>query len=151
MFLDKAFDHYKKLHRSGAAHIAITSTEDCYWMIDGYSAHKVPKNLMELNPEIFKSFPGDIMDMVAKADAGDELKSTGLVKKENMREILPFVSAGANPFTIWFNKKLLDTFPKEITLVGTEPLKPASVKYLGDTIGLILPIRHPKDDISLFL
>lgn len=151
MFLDKAFDHYRKLHRGGATHIAITSTEGCYWLIDGYSAHRVPTKLMELNPEIFKAFPGDIMDMVAKADAGDELKYTGLVKKEKTLEILPFVSVGANPFTIWFNKKLLDTFPKAITLVGTEPLKPAAVKYLGDTIGLILPIRHQKDDISLFL
>jgi hypothetical protein len=147
----KALDHYRKLFREGDSHISFVKEDKIYWLIDNRCVHKIPENEMELNPAIFKPFPGNLAEIIQKAEAGTDLFQTGLVKYQKNREaIIPFVSKGDTPFTIWFNKSLFDTFPSEISLKGTSPIEPAAVQDHGVTIGIILPVRNDRDDITLF-
>jgi len=142
----KSLDHIRKMYRSGAK-VAITEDGDFYWLIDGYTAHRIPKKEMELNPALFQPFKIDIMrGMVKEAESGLQLKDTGLTQKTSTKTLVPFVSEDQeNRFTIWFQKMLLNLFPTESTLYGTGPLKPAAVKMYGETIGILLPCRNLSD------
>ena len=156
----KALDYFRKLYRSGNQSTAIIDKGDFYWLMDGYTVHKIPKNGMELNPAIFKPYPDpEQMDkIVKKAESGVCLKETGLIKREpHTYSLIPFVSdsgitsSSEKAFTIWFRKQLLDTFQPEISLCGTGSSDPAAVKESGETIGIIFPVRSPKEDITPFI
>lgn len=150
MSYNKCFDYYKKLYRSGRR-ILIAKHKGFYWITDGYVAHKVPENEMELNPQIFTPFDGDIPGMAKKAEGGLFLAETGLLKHTGSKSIVPFTTAAENNFTIWFDKSLLSTFPNGISLYGTAPIEAAAVKGVTGTIGIILPCRNLKDDITPFI
>lgn len=152
----KALDYFRKLHRNGDPGVAIIEKADFYWLMDGYTVHKIPKVGMELNPAIFKPYPnpGQMDEIVKKAETGVYLKETGLIKRSpHLPSLIPFVSASdsATPFTIWFRKQFLDTFQSGISLFGTGSSDPAAVKESGETIGIILPVRNPKEDITPFI
>ena len=151
----KSLDHIRKMYRSGAK-VAITEDGDFYWLIDGYTAHRIPKKETELNPALFQPFEINILrGMVKEAESGVQLKDTGLSQKSktSTKLLVPFVSEDQdNRFTIWFQKMLLDLFPSESTLYGTGPLKPAAVKVYEETIGILLPCRNLTDiDIYDFM
>lgn len=151
----KSLDHILKMHRSGSK-VTIADIGDFYWLIDGYTAHRIPKKEMELNPALFQPFESDILQSIIKdAESGNQLKDTGLTQKvkTSIKVLVPFVSEDQdNGFTIWFQKMLLNLFPAESALFGTGPLKPAAVKMHGETIGILLPCRNLSDiDIYDFM
>lgn len=151
----KSLDHILKMHRSGSK-VTITDIGDFYWLIDGYTAHRIPKKEMELNPAIFQPFEIKILQRIVKdAELGVQLKDTGLAQKTKMstKLLVPFISEDQdNRFTIWFQKMLLNLFPAESSLYGTGSLEPAAVKMHGETIGILLPCRNFSDiDIYDFM
>jgi hypothetical protein len=149
---NKTMDYFRKLHR-GINHISLVEDENSYWLIEGYTVHKVPKNQMELNPAIFKPFSADLPNIIQRAESGVPLKSTGLMRKENHagEVIIPFISESEESFTEWFRKALLDTFDPGFSLKSVGPLEPAAVQYAGETVGIILPVRCSDIDIKPFL
>lgn len=149
---NKTMDYFRRLHR-GINRISLVEDGNSYWLIEGYTVHKVPKNQMELNPAIFKPFPSDLPEIICKAESGLPLKSTGLIRKKDSASdaIIPFISESENPFTAWFKKTLLDTFDPGFSLRSAGPLEPAAVQYAGETAGIILPVRCSDIDIKPFL
>lgn len=148
---NKTMDYFRKLYRAHR-HISIVEAGEFYWLIEGYTVHKVPKDCMELNPSIFDEFTADFEKILSGAESGVPLKSTGLIRKKNSYDaIIPYVSELEDPFTVWFAQKLLDTFDPGFSLKCGSPLSPSAVQYRGETAGIILPVRCQDIDIRPFL
>jgi hypothetical protein len=146
----KALDYYRGLFRQGGR-VSITGhSEEGYWVADGFMAHLIPDNLMDLNPALLKNQPLDINSLVEKAERGTAVKKSGISKEVSKRACRAFESSDKT-LVIWFDSKLLNSFPKEISLIASSPLDAAVVKLYGKTIGIILPVRPPEPDMNRFL
>jgi len=143
----KALDHFRGIIRSGRKPFFV-KIDKFYWLVDGYAVFKVPESEMELNPALFKPFEGDLEAFLSKAENGVDLKATQLIKHSEMGFMVPYKGTD---FTIWFNKSLLDIFPTGTRLKGTGSVDAAVVQDHDVTIGLILPVKNDRDDITPFI
>ena len=144
-YLEKAFDHFRKLYRSGRK-ISLHETKTDYWLCDGHVLVRVPIDQMELNPLIFEK--EDLSDVMSR-NQGVSLKYLGLSKTAGGHCLVPYQGDG---FTVWFNKKYLDIFsPHQVELYSDDAVTGAFVhiERCGYS-GLIMPVRHCEELPTLF-